>query len=430
MIGSTAFNRIAATGAIIALILASAVFILPTEETDGATNLGFFTNTGMDGGSEEQYYLGVNIVNSGLLNKNKSTTVYVLSGSSIFISAYSSENKIAYVNGSPPSAGVPSTIEWRSMYVKGTLESGDAIQVALYLQNHAWETYLTFVAVDDPNANAWPSSFNNLGNWDFISSSGDSANLYTKMSFDVVKIGGYGYGSNQSFDVYMAAGSTINLGCTDIVPFVDSSTSPQISTDYGTAYGVLSEPGEYTITITDVGAKVYLNLHVVEVLKSVTVEFDSNGGSPITSQIIESGDCALSPEDPSLYGYIFKGWFTDDGTFLNEWDFADPVTEDMTLYAKWEGNLEFTTDPVADGKVTAVDGSPGTVSFVATNSQNYTSVLWDFGDGTSSTNIYETPYNGQPGTYTATLTVFNNYGSDTTEFIIEVPEMAAGGGGQ
>ena len=421
------FNRIIAIGAIMAFLLASTVFILPSEETDGATNLGFYTNTGMEGGSENQYYLGVNIIDSGLLNKNKATTVYVLSGSGIFISAYSAEKEVAYVSGSPSSEDVPSTIEWRSMYVRGTLESGDAIQVALYLQNHAWETYLTIVAVDDPNANTWPSSFTNLGNWDYLSSSGDSANLYTTMAFDLSELS-FRYSSVKTFDVYMATGSTINLGCTDITPLLDSSDVQGVTLENGTAYGVVTEPGDYTMHIIDVEATIYINLHVVEVLKSVTVEFDSNGGSPVTSQIIESGDCALSPEDPSLYGYIFKGWFTDDETFLNEWDFADPVTEDMTLYAKWEGNLEFTTDPVADGKVTAVDGSPGTVTFVATNSQNYTSVLWDFGDGTSSTNIYETHYYGQPGTYTATLTVFNNYGSDTTEFIIEVPEIAAGGG--
>ena len=38
-----------------------------------------------------------------------------------------------------------------------------------------------------------------------------------------------------------------------------------------------------------------------------------------------------------------------------------------------------------------------------------------------STDLYATHYYSEPGTYTATLTVYNNYGSDTTEFIIEVP---------
>ena len=171
-----------------------------------------------------------------------------------------------------------------------------------------------------------------------------------------------------------------------------------------------------------------VTLYAVWKSTAFTVIFDSNGGSAVTSQIIESGDCALSPEDPTLYGFVFKGWFTDDGTFQNEWDFTDPVTGNMTLYAKWEGNLEFTTDPVADGKVTAVEGSPGTAVFAATDSQNYNTVLWDFGDGTTSTNTYVTHYYSQPGTYTATLTVYNNHGNDTMEFLIEVPGDDSGDG--
>lgn len=171
-----------------------------------------------------------------------------------------------------------------------------------------------------------------------------------------------------------------------------------------------------------------ITLYAVWKSTAFTVIFDSNGGSTVKSQIIESGDCALSPEDPTLYGFIFKGWFTDNGTFQNEWDFTDPITGNMTLYAKWEGNLEFTTDPVADGKVTAVEGSPGTAVFAATGSQNYNTVLWDFGDGTTSTNTYVTHYYSQPGTYTATLTVYNSHGSDTMEFLIEVPGDDTGDG--
>lgn len=134
------------------------------------------------------------------------------------------------------------------------------------------------------------------------------------------------------------------------------------------------------------------------------------------------------PEDPELYGYTFKGWFTDN-TYVTEFDSTTLISGSITLFAKWEGNLEFTTDPIADGKVTAVAGSPGTVYFSATASQDYTSVLWDFGDGTEpSDNTYVTHYYSKPGTYTATLTVYNNYGEDTTEFIIEVPDSTNGGG--
>ena len=42
---------------------------------------------------------------------------------------------------------------------------------------------------------------------------------------------------------------------------------------------------------------------------------------------------------PVSRGYRFDGWFTDNTTFLNEWNPAtDPVFNDMTLYAKWTPN--------------------------------------------------------------------------------------------
>ena len=163
-------------------------------------------------------------------------------------------------------------------------------------------------------------------------------------------------------------------------------------------------------------------------LMMVTVSFDTNGGSTIDSQAIDYGGYALMPDDPELDGYVFGGWFLDNGTFLQEFDFDSPVQGNITLYTKWNEDLRFTTDPIADGTVTSLDGQPGTVNFKATTSKDYTSLVWDFGDGSTSTNTYATHFYSQPSTYTATLTVFNNHGSDTTEYIIEVPETAAGGG--
>lgn len=68
------------------------------------------------------------------------------------------------------------------------------------------------------------------------------------------------------------------------------------------------------------------------------------------------------------------------------------------------------------------------ISFYATDSKDYTSALWDFGDGHTSTDLYATHYYSEPGTYTATLTVFNNHGSDATTYTIEVPSADEGGG--
>jgi uncharacterized repeat protein (TIGR02543 family) len=67
----------------------------------------------------------------------------------------------------------------------------------------------------------------------------------------------------------------------------------------------------------------------------VRVKFDTNGGSLVDAQIILEGDTATEPADPTFDGFTFGGWYTDDTTFLEAYDFATPVTADITLYAKW-----------------------------------------------------------------------------------------------
>lgn len=74
-----------------------------------------------------------------------------------------------------------------------------------------------------------------------------------------------------------------------------------------------------------------------EVVEKFTVTFNSNEGSQVASEEVENGQKVTKPTDPTRTGYVFKGWFTDDSDFTDEWDFdADTVTNDITLYAKWE----------------------------------------------------------------------------------------------
>ncbi len=62
------------------------------------------------------------------------------------------------------------------------------------------------------------------------------------------------------------------------------------------------------------------------------VVFNSNGGTPVTSQSIASGGHAERPEDPVREGYTFDGWMLDG----KEFDFENtPITSDITLMAAW-----------------------------------------------------------------------------------------------
>ena len=78
----------------------------------------------------------------------------------------------------------------------------------------------------------------------------------------------------------------------------------------------------------------------VEVLLTGTVEisFDTAGGTkePET-QTIDSGKIPEKPEDPKREGYTFEGWYyTDNDGNETEWNFEDPVYENMTLKARWK----------------------------------------------------------------------------------------------
>ncbi len=223
-----------------------------------------------------------------------------------------------------------------------------------------------------------------------------------------------------------AGGNASGLAASVLVPIDESFQLP----DFGNVGdfthigwyigGVFYEPGA---TYTPTGD---ITIQSAWLLPSVTITFSVEGSTYATLSVPKgSTGIVFTPVD--VEG-IFTGWFYDPG-FEDEYDPVSPITTDITLYAKGAPPLIFTTDPVADGDIVALTGQPGTISFRATDSEDFTSVLWDFGDGQVSTDLYSTHYYAEPGSYTATLTVYNNHGSDTMEFLIEVPEMAPGGGG-
>lgn len=65
-----------------------------------------------------------------------------------------------------------------------------------------------------------------------------------------------------------------------------------------------------------------------------TVAFESNGGSDVPGQI-RANAAATKPADPTRSGYVFAGWYTDEACTA-AYDFTKPVTDSVTLYAKWE----------------------------------------------------------------------------------------------
>ena len=66
-----------------------------------------------------------------------------------------------------------------------------------------------------------------------------------------------------------------------------------------------------------------------------TVTFDYNDGSEVHIETVEDGDKVDKPADPTRTGYTFQDWYTDEDC-TQAYSFDKNVTENITIYAKWE----------------------------------------------------------------------------------------------
>ena len=78
----------------------------------------------------------------------------------------------------------------------------------------------------------------------------------------------------------------------------------------------------------------------VHVTEEYTVTFNAYGGFPTPDeQHVKSGEKAVLPVEPTLKGYTFAFWYLgEDEQNATAYDFDTPVTENITLTAKWNIN--------------------------------------------------------------------------------------------
>ena len=112
-----------------------------------------------------------------------------------------------------------------------------------------------------------------------------------------------------------------------------------------------------------------------EVTGAYTVTFQSEGGSEVASQI-RANTPADQPADPTKEGYTFIGWYKGE----EKWNFADAVTEAMTLTAKWQLNqYTITFDTAGGSEVPSITQDYGTAITppAAPTKTGYTFAGWD-----------------------------------------------------
>jgi uncharacterized repeat protein (TIGR02543 family) len=94
----------------------------------------------------------------------------------------------------------------------------------------------------------------------------------------------------------------------------------------------------------------------------ITIKFDSNGGTPVSSISTNGQDTIRLPENPTKEGYFFSGWYWDNNTFRDLFNLASltqrGLTSDLTVYAKWD--LDDNYIPIGSVKV-IFDSKGGTV---------------------------------------------------------------------
>ena len=94
-----------------------------------------------------------------------------------------------------------------------------------------------------------------------------------------------------------------------------------------------------------------------------TITFNVDSGSDVASQTVCVDSLVVEPTAPTKDGYEFKGWLLNGEPY----DFATPVTEDMTLTAKWE---EVQVQPEPTEPETPAEEN------LEVNNQNNTGLIW------------------------------------------------------
>ncbi len=168
--------------------------------------------------------------------------------------------------------------------------------------------------------------------------------------------GGFVYGTAPAITAQPASDTIPNGGTFTATVGVTGDRAPAIkwqsSTDGGATWidvpgaigTTLTAPGltstiDYQAVATNCFGAAYAatsNTVTATVLPPAhTVAFDSAGGGSVPSQTVAYGSPAAAPTPaPARSGYTLDGWFTA-ATGGAQWNFSNPVTADLALYAHW-----------------------------------------------------------------------------------------------
>lgn len=189
----------------------------------------------------------------------------------------------------------------------------------------------------------------------------------------------------------------------------------------------------------DFNTKIKKNIKLKAIYKgkieSITITFDSKGGSAVKPITINKGVPLTLPKEPTYSGYTFKGWYDKKGTQIRE---KALLEEDTTLYAKWKKIPVTTAQPQPEEKISLrlsrdtlhVNGikTANAISSVENSSGKVTYSLSDtncmtINENTGVINVASNPKNCSNGA-TITVTAKTPSGKSATATIYYEKDLA------
>jgi len=191
-----------------------------------------------------------------------------------------------------------------------------------------------------------------------IANSGFSS--YTEMTsiiipYGVTRIGNYAFFQCSNLESIVIPVSITNIGnfafsgCTSLsnIFYGGESNSQWSAISIGTNNTPLVNADLYYYSSTT-GSEHWRWVDNMPVVWGIfTVSFDSNQGSAVDSQVVDSGSTAIIPEAPTRSGFIFFGWYSDS-ELTTSYSFNTAVTGNITLYARWGGFPEMVPIPAGN----------------------------------------------------------------------------------
>ena len=151
--------------------------------------------------------------------------------------------------------------------------------------------------------------------------------------------------SEVTVDDFVLSDIQIIIHRTDNTSYKKSITRSMLSDD---ALKKLQEPGIHNIYVRYEGKIDLMTVVLLNEYPSVSITFETMGGSTIQDQIIPKKSTAIKPTNPVKEGYIFGGWFTDI-ELTKEFSFTTKIQESITLYAKWAASNNIVTFNFGEG---------------------------------------------------------------------------------